>query len=497
MILLKLALRNLGRSKRTGVVLIVLVAVGVFLFVLGDAVLASAASGIKDEFQNAYTGDIAIRTKFERKFGVFGFSMPTIGEYEVIPVLPEEPKIKEIVGSLAGVERCAGLVSGAALLQGPQGYEVKVPVFGVDAGSYFSLFPQLKFKKGFIPAPSVPGDADRTEAWVVLPESRAEEIEKAEHRPLAIGDTLQFTMASGNAFTIRAVRLAGVIETPGRGNEETAAVYTDPTTLRALLGLPLGTEEKVNAAEAQETPQESGADELDSFFDSSDETRVAQSSGPAGIDLMKSYLKKESTSLKIDPEKGAWHFVLVRLKSGANEAAALAAINRSLKQADIPAEAVGWLSVAGLNANLLYLLKTIFEIGIGLLAAVVVLVLTNGLAFAVMEQTKEIGTMRAMGAQKSFVAGLYFLQSLAVVIIGTIIGAALGYIALVGIGKTGIPITNSYLFMLFGVTRLRPVFSLSSLFYSLSGAVLVAAIASLYPIQLAARMTVAETMEAE
>lgn len=497
MILLKLALRNLGRSKRTGIVLISLVAVGVFLFVLGDALLASAASGIKGEFQNAYTGDIAIRAKFERKFGVFGFSMPTIGEYEVIPVLPEEPAIKSALSSVSGIECCAALVSGAALLQGPQGYEIKVPVFGVNAGEYFRLFPQLKFVRGTVPPPSVVQDADKNDAWIVLPESRAEEIGKSENRQLEIGDTLQFTMAAGNAFTIRAVRLAGIVETPGRGNEETAAVYTNPSTLRALLGLSLGSEEKAAPQQQpDETSPESGGS-LDSFFDTPDEAISARNSGPSGIDLMNSYLEKQGTSLKIDPEKGAWHFVLARLKPGAGEAATLAAVNRVLKQKRLAAEAVNWLSVAGLNANLLYLLKTLFEIGIGVLAAIVVLVLTNGLAFAVMEQTREIGTMRAMGAQRSFVAGLYFLQSLAIVLIGTAAGAGLGCLALAGIGRVGIPITNSYLFMLFGVNLLKPALSISSLVYSLIGAVAVAAVASFYPIQLAARMTVAETMEAE
>jgi putative ABC transport system permease protein len=199
----------------------------------------------------------------------------------------------------------------------------------------------------------------------------------------------------------------------------------------------------------------------------------------------------------VDPEKGAWHFVLVRAKPEVPQALTLREINRALKAAGIQAEAVDWLSVAGLNASLLYLLKTVFEIGIGVLAAIVVLVLTNGLAFAVMEQTKEIGTMRAMGAQRSFVSRLYFLQSLALVLAGAALGSGAAYLLLKAIGRVGIPITNSYLFMLFGVSLLKPSFSAVSLLYSFAGAAVVAAAASLYPIHLATKLTVAQTMEAE
>jgi putative ABC transport system permease protein len=489
MILFKLALRNLARSRKNSLVLIALVAVGVCLFVLGDAILAQATGGIRDEFQNAYTGDIAIRAKFERKFGVFGFSMPMIGEYEEMPSLPQTPEVKRLLAATPGVESFASLVSGAALLEGPSGYQAKLPVFGVDGPSYFHLFPGLRFSLGEAPG-SAPGGG---EAWIVLPRSRADEIEKAEGRKLALGDSMQFTMASGSAFTIRAVRLAGIVETPTKGNEETAAVYTDPSTLRALLGLPLGTE--VAGVPAAAATSDTEAD-LASMFAAPD-TSATAASGPTGVDLVEHYLDQETTSLRVDPEKGAWHFVLVRSKPEVPQAPTLREINRSLKAAGIQAEAVDWLSVAGLNASLLFLLKTVFEIGIGVLAAIVVLVLTNGLAFSVMEQTREIGTMRAMGAQRSFVSRLYFLQSLLLVLAGAALGSGFAYLILAAIGRVGIPITNSYLFMLFGVSLLKPAFSDFSLLYSFAGAVVVAAAASLYPIHMATKLTVAQTMEAE
>jgi len=489
MITFKLAIRGLLRNRKSSLVLIGLVGVGVCLFLLGDSVLGAASSGIRTEFQEGYTGDAAIRAKFERKFGIFGFSMPTIGEYEEMPVLAGLPEIRELARSTKGIAGVTAIVSGAALLQGPGGYEVKVPVFGVEANDYFDFFPSLGFTMGERPR----GDG----AWIVLPESRAEEIEKAEGRALVPGDELQFTMASGSAFTIRVVRLAGIVKTPIRDQPELAAVYTDPTTLRALLGLSLGNKAGDKPeAEAQET-------NLDSFFSGSEAPAIDTAGGTEasgtvrGLDLLQSYLETEEPSATIDVEQGAWHFLLIRFAPGASAGAALKDLNESLAEAGFEAEAVNWLSVAGLNASILFLLKTIFEIGIAVLSGVVILVLTNGLAFSVIEQTKEIGSMRAMGAYRSFVARLYFLESLILVAIGVALGALAAWLALSGIAKVGIPITNSYLYMLFGVSLLRPSFLPGAAVAALAASVVVAAVASIYPMILAMRTSVAETMAAE
>jgi putative ABC transport system permease protein len=485
-IVFKLAVRRLVRSPRNSLVLIGLVGAGVFLFILGDVALGSAATGIRTEFREGYTGDLAIRAKYERKFGIFGFSMPMIGEYEEIPILGQVPEIRSLVAGCPGVVSSAGLVSGASLLEGSGGYQVKVPVFGVKAEEYFRFFPSIRFVSGTIPRDD--------EAWIVLPRSRADEIGRAEGRQVSIGETLQLTMASGNAFTIRAVRLAGIVETSLRAEAAIIPVYIDPVTLRALLGLATG------LAEADSGPGFPQANDLESYFSEPKATTAqAIDSGEAtGLGLLDRYLSNELPALvRPDPEKGSWHFLLVRLGPGESSRAARRTINRDLKNAGIAAEAVDWLAVASLNAGTLVLLKTLFEIGIGVLAAVVVLVLTNGLAFSVLEQTQEIGAIRAMGGQKGFVRKIYLLQALILVGTGAAAGILAGVVVLRIIGSTGIPIGNNYLYELFGTRQLVPVFRYASLLTSLCGSALVAVASSIYPIALAMRTSIVETMASE
>jgi len=488
MIIPKLALRSLVRNKKSSLILIGLVTVGVVVFLVGDAVLGVAASGIRGEFRNGYTGDVAVRARFERKFGVFGFSVPTIGEYEEMPTLGQSGTIRSMMESMPEVASMAGLVSGAALLEGPRGRQFKVPVFGVDAESYFNLFPSLRFLAG-----KVPKD---TEAWIILPKARSDEISKAEKRVLSIGDELQLTMASGSAFTIRAVRLAGIIDTPMRGNSEYAAVYTDPYTLRALLGLGMGASGLVDGS----APASPGFDPADFFSDAAPLEAQASQDGASGLELVSHYLETAADPRPretLDPDAGDWHFFLARVAEGANPASTARRLNAAFGDAGIQAEAVEWLAVAGLNASILYLLKTVFEIGIAILAAVIVLVLTNGLAFSVMEQTREIGTMRAIGARKAFVSVLFLLQSVFLVLSGTVLGIGIAWLALSTLGVRGVPITNSYLLLLFGSPLLKPMLLSGAIWIAFGGGFVVAAVASIYPVGLAMRTSEAQSMAVE
>jgi putative ABC transport system permease protein len=484
MILPKLSFRNLSRNPKNTAALVVLVAAGVLLFNCGEAMLGSAASGIQREYRDGYTGDLAVRARFDRDFGIFGFNVPVISEYETIPALPEEASIKAILDACPSVARSAPMVSGAALLETGRGYQAKLAIFGVEGPEYFSLFPSLSFVAGKIPSTQ--------SAWIVLPRTRVEEIEKAEGRKLELGEKLQLVMAVGDSFTIRAVSLEGIVEPEAENGEASLLAYTDPTTIRSLLGLSTG----ARKAKSAEEPTE-GSSSIDDLFSSPAAEAASEDEG-MGLGLVSKLLgeRHEATQV-VDPAKGAWHFLLAKTSPGASSAKAIAEINSSLRAAGIQAEAVGWLKVAGMNAGILFLLKTVFEIGMAVLAAIVVLVLANGLAFSVLEQTKEIGTMRAIGAGSSFVRNLFLLQSLYIAFAGAFLGTALSWGLLFALGSIGIPIDNSYLLLLFGSSSIKPIFLPSSAFWGIASAGLVALVSSAYPIALALRTGIVQTMEAE
>ncbi|MDQ3971761.1 MAG: FtsX-like permease family protein, partial [Thermoproteota archaeon] len=87
---------------------------------------------------------------------------------------------------------------------------------------------------------------------------------------------------------------------------------------------------------------------------------------------------------------------------------------------------------------------TVFILGIALVALLVGAVgIITTLYTSVMERTKEIGTMKAIGAQNSNVLGLFMAEALMIGILGAtsglLLGIAGGYVLTAGIGSAGGP----------------------------------------------------------
>ena len=98
--------------------------------------------------------------------------------------------------------------------------------------------------------------------------------------------------------------------------------------------------------------------------------------------------------------------MLIKLKDSGQIAGVTADINSFLSGREIDAEVSDWLSFAGIDAEMAYSIKNVFNILILIIAVVAVIIIMNTLVISVTERMPEIGTMRAIGAQKSFVRSI-------------------------------------------------------------------------------------------
>ncbi len=124
----------------------------------------------------------------------------------------------------------------------------------------------------------------------------------------------------------------------------------------------------------------------------------------------------------------------------------------------LPARVVTWKSaqgplVAGLSTGI-----TVFFYGlVGLIFFVAFIVILNSLLMSTMERVQEIGTIRAMGAQRGFVLRMFAIEGAAMAVIFGALGIGLGALTLAGLGASGIKATSEILFFVFGGRELRPV----------------------------------------
>jgi ABC-type antimicrobial peptide transport system permease subunit len=129
---------------------------------------------------------------------------------------------------------------------------------------------------------------------------------------------------------------------------------------------------------------------------------------------------------------------------------------------------------------------------------VALVIINNAMVMATLQRVKEIGTMRAIGAQRRFILAMLLAETVAVGIAFGVVGAVVGVGGLWLIRALGgIPATNDQLFFFFSGPALLPTLGGTSVAIALAIVIVVSIASGLYPALLAMRVTPLEAMQAE
>jgi ABC-type lipoprotein release transport system permease subunit len=161
-------------------------------------------------------------------------------------------------------------------------------------------------------------------------------------------------------------------------------------------------------------------------------------------------------------------------------------------------KAVSWSKASGLVGQTRSLLRLVLYTAVLIIFAVALVIINNAMVMATLQRVKEIGTMRAIGAQRRFVLVMVLVETVAVGIAFGTAGAALGagVVWLVG-ARGGIPATNDTMYFLFSGPSLVPRLGTVSLGVSLAIVLLVSMVSAFYPALIAMRVTPVEAMQTD
>lgn len=486
MILFRIALRNLLRRSGKNLVVVTLIAVGVAAFFIGNAVLESSIGGIHRAFSENFTADLSISERSEQSFSLFGPDVPIIGDYTSTPLLVNASDIGVRIAHVPGVARTAYVLSSPLLVEvgSARGYGLGLGAIGDE---YFSLFPGLHFTVGAPPARGSTG-------WVVLTEEWAAKIEAVQGRAPAPGDKVQLSFFGNQTFAIREATLAGVVQYRPASEFLGQVVILDGRVLRALCGY----------AQTDETPATAtgvpavATGDIDSLFSAESSpaavnNTTGQSSAPVSLEELKKIMSEAhragvaSDASPLD-HRGAWHFILVRTAQGADKSRTAAALRRDLSGAGLAVQVRDWRGTAGAIALYVFLMQIVLYIGLFMLGGIVVILTMNSLVMSVFERTAEIGTMRAIGARRSFIRGLFIVETIAITVTAGVTGILLGSGAVAFLDRAGLQFNNQILALVFGGTSLHPAISNGNIALSFVAALILGTVAWVYPVRLALRI---------
>jgi ABC-type lipoprotein release transport system permease subunit len=327
-----------------------------------------------------------------------------------------------------------------------------------------------------------------------------------------IGDTLTikaFTKSgyvqSENLKVYGTFAFKGLEKSPQAG----ALNLMDMVSFRELYGFMTADRQKEiaalrNAAGAKEVSRENAEAELFGSAPNAAPTAVADLSG-SDFDVSRalaslSGARHQDTNQGYDPaqlERGVVLNAAVHLKDEARLDETMAAIEAAGKQAGLPLKAISWQKAAGLIGQFTILMRVVLYTAVLIIFVVALVIINNALVMATLERVREIGTLRAIGAQRRFVLTMLILESIVVGVVFGVLGAALGAVLMGVLGKVGIPAFNDVFMFFFSGPRLHPGLGGHNLILALAVVLFVSIVSSIYPAWIAMRISPLQAMQSE
>lgn len=138
-------------------------------------------------------------------------------------------------------------------------------------------------------------------------------------------------------------------------------------------------------------------------------------------------------------ENGAFLNAAIILHNPNKISRTLKEINEIAKKENLEIQAVDWRESAGIIGQLITVIRGVLYAFVFIIFLVAAFIMMNSLFMATMERKREIGTMRAIGAQKRFVLHLFLNEMLLLNGLFGFIGIIISSILILIIGHYGIP----------------------------------------------------------
>jgi ABC-type lipoprotein release transport system permease subunit len=469
-----LAFRNIIRNKKNSCIVLLLIGVITLLFFIGNTIIAQSSRGLHSFYTKSLTGDIVLEKSSKVTMSLFGANAPHLEDFFLMEILPAYNNLTNIVSSLPEVESWTSIVSTGAFLQASD-KTMPALLTGIDAKNYFSIFSNIEINRGHFLA--------NGEAGIMINHALATDIEAATGKPLEIGMPITLTTSGKVGFKIREIPLAGIFSYHAENTILNNITLVDAQTVRALSSIRVATGD---VTLSQETEFLLNNENFENLFND-----TSYSSSDTVISLHDNILDYfNQNQIEVIPsestEGGDWNFVLIKLAPNFSIPKTIKKLNSLLEPYNVTA--VDWRTAAGIAAIFVFFLQTLYNAGIFIVCFAGVIAIVNILLIAVFKRTREIGTLRAIGASDNYIRLLLICENSLLGFVGGLFGILLGVIALSIINTFNITITNTLIVNLLGIKTLQisffPEYALMSLLFS----VVLSFLAILFPIKTAIKI---------
>ncbi len=495
---LTIAARNLLRHKGKSFVIGAILFVGSLIMTMGNAVISGMNRGLSENIVERFTGHIVVISDAQENpnilFTPMGKDIALIKDFE---------KVRGVLTNEGYIASFLPAARGFSFVLTEEGDLDFAMLLGVDFPEYNKMFREnVKLVEGKLLEKNDRGmlmsQGRRTRffndqnIWVKpigfpLVDTNFSDEAKKYREKMIVKDSLVLMGASGEstAFDVRA-DIKGIVRYEFLDDYWKFFNILDIETFRECFQWVTGTDTAVNLkADTQRLMEKT--DNLDALFN--DNTVVSGGAGKAELAASLKQLKRKTEIQKPQTDAGAYNVVFVKLKPGENIDSRAQSLNAAFKAAAAPAQAATWQKAIGQLGDMAGIIRGALMGFVFFIFFVAIIIIMNTLSMAALERTAELGMMRAVGAQKSFVTRMFFIETACLAVVFGGLGIAVGAAAVPVAKAMRITAENNILQLLFGGKTFAPYLSAGDIAFGIFELVLVTVIASVYPILVSRRIT--------
>jgi ABC-type lipoprotein release transport system permease subunit len=216
-----------------------------------------------------------------------------------------------------------------------------------------------------------------------------------------------------------------------------------------------------------------------------------------GADIAKAQDLTQRTYSQSEIEHGVAIEAALILKDPSKLKQALKDVQKLSGDRELGISVVDWQAAAGNIGQFVMVAKGILLFATAIIFVVALVIINNAVVMATLQRIREIGTLRAIGAQRRFVLAMVLSETVVLGLAFGTVGAGLGSALVLWLQKAGLPAGNEFLYFFFSGPRLYPSLSVGALVGAFIVVLVVTCISALYPAIMATRVTPVQAMASE
>jgi putative ABC transport system permease protein len=470
MLTLKLALRTLARRKARMALIGLLVAFGTFLIIFGETFASSAAKASRASIIDNFTGDFIIYSARSKELpSPFAFNTP-------LPVVQNLGEIEKALAAIPEVEAYVPYAQNYGIVEVlAKGKKVDMPFifYAVDPQRYQKVFSNVRVDTGSFFGGAVDGsaaDASRPRGILVSTYQNGQYL-KNYGVSLVVGDRVTLLGITDGGVNTQSSRVLGIFDPVHYAsvfnyiNFMDAATYSQLYNFTGVANLPASFNRGLAAASSSEA----------SLF---------------GLAADKNFGNLNLSTLKTEALSG-YTMIAVRLKDHGEIDRVMADLH---SRPELGIKIARWDAASGIYAQISSSLQAFIYFATALVFLVVALIFMNTLIINIVERTGEIGTMRAIGGDKSFIRGLFVAETLIVDLSAALVAMLAAAITILAVGRRGVILPDTIAQFLVGGGSVPLVASPAPFLEALAAVVVVSILATIYPVRVATSITPLKAM---